>query len=154
MSRGHPVENLLAQNAAAEAAQKRPMTPPKHLANEAKKVWRELIRKNPHLNRDVYREAIELYAVTLVRHRQASAQLEDEGYVIEGAHGGRAQNPLVGVVNAATSQLARLSTGLGLHPAARKETVAKHEERPSYMDNEGSHPLLAGSGKGVRLRLA
>ena len=113
----------------AKAIQERPvLKPPRTLSADARKVWRDVQAKNPHLRHGHFSETLEVFCMNVVRARQAQQTLDAEGLVVETTNGSRKAHPAAAIMAAASSQVARYSVVLGLSPASRKQHVRREKD--------------------------
>jgi P27 family predicted phage terminase small subunit len=95
--------------------------PPEHLSEAAKvefaRISAFLAGKRVISAEDV--DALEVYATSLVRYREAQAAIATEGAVITGAKGMRVKNPWTAIESAAADRLRPLFSEFGLTPTAR-----------------------------------
>lgn len=95
--------------------------PPTWLSREAKRVFRRIVKDLEGTeilaNPDVHTLAV--LADAMVKHAQATDQVEREGFTVVGAQGGMIQNPAVLVATKYAQIISRLAPRFGLDPSGR-----------------------------------
>lgn len=108
--------------------------PPKWLSNEAKKVFREVVKLYAHTdpplitNGDV--EALARYADAVVRYREISTLLAQEGYIVDSSQGPK-KHPLLGALKDYERTIERGERSFGLDPSSRAGlAIPRDDDKP------------------------
>ena len=105
--------------------------PPSDFDDDELVVWDSLAQMlyNMGVFRDPDVEELAMLCRAKVRYMDASEQLKEEGYVSDGAQGGRILNPLVRVMEQASNEMHRIRQNFGMTPAARTKIAATPPEK-------------------------
>lgn len=105
--------------------------PPKDLDDPEIEIWDSLAQMLYDMGvfRDPDIEELAMLCRAKVRYMDASEQLKEEGYVSDGAQGGRILNPLVRVMEQAANEMHRIRQNFGMTPAARTKIAATPPEK-------------------------
>ncbi len=131
---GNPGKRALRPDTIKPNVPAEPLEPPEHLSDHAKEEWRRI---NVGLHRmqllsHVDRAAFTAYCDAWGRYRQASEILDalkerdpkTQGLVVRTTGGNYIQNPVVGMLNKARSDMVKFATEFGFTPAARARISA------------------------------
>ncbi len=108
----------------------RPLCPPE-ASDEVREVWNytleqlDLMRLSSLADRDM----LFAYCVAVAAHRKATAQLEAEGFVIKGLHGGMVKHPAGIVQRDAAHAMRQYGQLFGLTPSGRSSIKVGGVER-------------------------
>ena len=116
-----------------------------------RKTWRHILENNPHLNDEAYREQLTLYVWSYANFIEWSADLDQQGPLVEGPHGNPVPNPLAALVKSAAMTCSNLSAKLGLTVAAKHQDIPKNKQKSAAAPPKDTKPQRGGA---PALRLA
>lgn len=135
---GRPVNQL--ERNALEA--KPDLTLPAHLSKEVRRLAKNFIKLNPHIEQTQINILVR-YCQMTVRWNQLEAIVENEGPMIEGEYG-KIQNPALRVQLDLSAKMDTLERSLLIQTRARRELLSKKErkqEKPAPKQPASVRPL-------------
>lgn len=106
---------------------------PDWLQGDARRLFQQLVRdmKDTELYTNVEVQPLAIYCDAVIKHRDATLELERDGLTIAGARGGLVQHPAVLVATKYAQVAARYGAMLGLDPSSRAGlAIPRGEDKP------------------------
>lgn len=106
---------------------------PDWLQGDARRLFQQIVRDmaDTQLYTNVEVHPLAIYCDAVIKHRDASLEVDRDGPTIAGARGGLVQHPAVLVATKYAQVIARYGAILGLDPSSRASlAIPREEEKP------------------------
>lgn len=110
--------------------------PPKYLNEVAAAQWKnkaKLLAEREDITPADWSN-LELYCVNYSVYRRAVENIENHGFSIEGANGGRSRNPALSAKSDAERVLIKMSQLLGFDPVSRRRNPPETDDNDGFDD--------------------